>query len=200
MDFSTAANALSSVKNMSYLVIFLLFLVEGPIFNYVVAFAASLGFFDVFIIFFISVFGNFLGDYVYYNIGRIGKKTILKKYVHRKMRDAKTKKLINYMHKNPGKAMTIIKVTPGLALPGLVLAGVVKMDLKKFLFYSFLICTAYSIIMTTLGYYTGTLFYFLYSYVHYGIYLAGALVILCIFAWYVIKRLQKKIAMKIEKI
>jgi membrane protein DedA with SNARE-associated domain len=200
MDFSTAASALSSVQNLSYLIVFLLIFVEGSITNYVAAFAASLGYFNVFIIFSLAIAGNFIGDVIFYSLGRAGKKTFLKKHFGKATHSIKAKKLAAYLHRHPWKAMLIIKVTPWLPTPGLILAGIVKMPLKKFLSYSLLICTITAVIVTFLGYYSGALFSLLYTYAKYGAYLAGALVVLCICAWFGIRFLQKRVAKKIGKI
>ena len=197
MDLTTAASAFASLQNLGYIILFFIFLFEGPIVNYVAAFAASLGFFNVFIILILAIFGNAVADLTYYFIGRLGKKARLEKYIHKILKPKKIIKIKNYFKNNPGKTLLIIKLTPLIPAPGLILAGMTGLSFKKFFFYSSLISIISCFFITLVGFYSGAMFSIIFDYFKYGAYLAGFFVISVFILWWFIIH---KISDKIEKI
>ncbi len=197
LDLSTPANLLASLESFSYFIIFLIFIIEGPVVNYAAAFAASLGFFNVFIIFSLAVLGNVVGDLIPFLIGKLGKKSSIEKYISKSMDKRRIAKIKKYLKHNPGKTLTVIKITPLIPTPGLILAGIVDMPVKRFIFYSFVISASYAFFLTVLGYYSGAAFVKIFGYFKYGTYLAGALAITFVALWLF---LSQKISNKIEKI
>lgn len=182
MDLSSAATAFTNIEHLSYVLIFLIFIIEGPITNYVAAFAASLGIFNVFIILILAIMGNVIGDLILFFIGRIGKKAVIEKFT-KSLHQEKLQKIKNYLINKPLRAFTIIKITPATPAPGLILAGTLDIKIKKFIFYSLIISTFYSLFFVMLGYYSGTAFNLIFKYFNYGAYIFGGVIILIIFSY-----------------
>jgi membrane-associated protein len=197
LDLSTPASIVTSLEGLNYSIIFLLFLIEGPILSFIVAFAASLGFFNFFIILILAILGNFLGAVISFFIGKLGKKTTIERYVERTFNKQRSKKIKKYLNDHPGKTLTVIILTPVIPLPGLILAGLLDMNIKKFIWYSLLITITYTSFLVFLGYYSGTAFIMISKYIKYGTYIGSALIIaIIIVLWF----LSKKIPTKIERI
>ena len=200
MNISTPAAALASIQGLSYFIIFFMFLLEGPILNYVASFASSLGFFNIFIIFILAILGNFIGDIILYCIGRFGKKAMVDSFIHKSLTSNRILKIKKYLKENPGKTITVMKITPILVTPGLIIAGAVNVSFKKFLFYSFLVSFLTAIVFCTLGFYSGQLFGVIYTYFTLGLYLIAVFILFVIGFTLLIKFLLDKISKKIEKI
>jgi membrane protein DedA with SNARE-associated domain len=200
MDVSTPAAILSFLESQSYLIIFWVIFIEGPIITYIAAFAASMGFFNVFIIFLISIAGNCLCDVALYIIGRIGKRTIVRGYVKGLLDSKRIVRIKEFLKENPGKTLTVIKLTPSLPTPGLILAGLIDVPVGKFIYYSLVITTAYSAVLSFLGYYSGVAFMMLAKYFRYGQYVGAALVLIVVLAFVFAKPMIPKVTKKIENI
>jgi len=185
MDLSTSTGLLAFVQNHGYFIVFLLVIVEGPLTNYVAAFASSLGFFNVYIILILSILANYMADLIYFFIGRLGKKALVERRINNLLDSERIKKIKEYLGKNPGKILTIIKIAPPLPMPGLILAGTTNMKTSKFIFYSFIITVVLSSFFTVLGYFSGMAFNIIPKYFKYGelIITAALIVILAIWIW-----------------
>ncbi len=198
MDLSIAANALKSVSELSYFVLFLIFIIEGAIVNYVAAFAASLGFFNVFIVYILAVLGNLIGDLIYYTIGKMSKKRIIDKYIRKKFKFLQIKKLNSLIKKHSFKSLLVIKTAPLFPMPGLIMVGYSKMPIKKFILYTLIVSIVHCGIITIIGYYSGALFSYLYEYFQLGIILAAMLIALIIGIWLLTESILKKYFKKIK--
>jgi len=200
MDLSTPSAILASIGNQGYLIIFLLLLIEGPVINYVAAFAASLDIFNPFVIFLIAIAGNVVGDMIYYCIGRFGKKLVIQKYVDSLLNHNKIQKIKEFMKTHPGKTLAVIKLTPPLPAPGLLLAGATEMSFSKFMIFSLIISTGMALFFTLAGYYSGVAFLTVSEYYQYGKFIGAGLIVVIIITWLIIKAILKRVTKKIENI
>jgi membrane-associated protein len=183
-----------------YAILLLIMILEGPIVTYVAAFAASLGVFDIYYVFILSLLGNLLGDLVAFSVGRIGNKVVIEKYLSHWLKVEKKDRIRNYLKNNPGKAIAVIKLTPPLPVPGLILAGASDVSLRTFLIYSSIVSVSYSLSVTLLGFYSGVAFGTISKYVKYIEFTVGGAVLLIIGIYFLIKYLSREISSKIEKI
>lgn len=197
---SNFAGMLQFLQTSGYGIMFILMLIEGPIVTYVAAFAASLGIFNIFYVFILSFFGDFLGDLIFFFIGRISKETTVEKYESKSLNPTKISRLKMFLERNPGKAIAVIKLTPFLPVPGLILTGASNINLKKFVIYSVLINIIYSLTMVLLGFYSGVAFLTIAKFVKYAEYLIAGTILLIIGVVFLVKFISKKISSKIEKI
>jgi len=156
MDLSSFSNALDWIIRHGYFLMFVIMLIEGPVITAAAAFAVALGYFDGWLVFLLSIFGNLIPDVIYYAAGRWGRE----KFVGRYMRYfGLTQERIDYLEKlseqHVGKAMTLIKLVPLIATPGLIIAGAARMPLKKYVFWSIVLTIPSSLFFYILGYYFG---------------------------------------------
>ncbi|MDE1849041.1 MAG: VTT domain-containing protein [Nanoarchaeota archaeon] len=159
IDFSNFLWLTLFVQTHGYWIVFLLMLLEGPIVTAAASFAASLGVFNIYVIFVLSFFGDFIGDIVLYYLGRFGRRSLIDRYM---LKHHLGKKIVLKVEKllgeNSFKALLLIKVVPPLPVPGLILTGVSKLNVKRFLFASVVINIFYSLAFVLVGYYSGILF------------------------------------------
>ena len=200
MTFSISASLLAFLQSQGYLLVFLLMMAGGPVVIYVAAFAASLGFFNIHIIWAFSILSVTLMDLMWFYLGRFGGETAVFKYVMKKFGEKRIKRLETYLIDNPGKTIMIAKLTPGLSPPGLMLAGALNVSFKNFFFYSSIILLATSSLLVWLGYGSGIAFSTVSKYFKYGEILIGATVITIVASWILSRKLTKKISGEIEKI
>jgi len=131
-------------------------IVEGPIVTIVAAFLASLGYFNVFIVFLLSVAGDVIGDIVLYHIGYFGGARILAKAEKfLKVSPATVEKLKQKFHENSGKIIFYVKSTAGLSYITFITAGTLRMRFSKFVKFSILGGLVWSSFLVIIGYFFG---------------------------------------------
>lgn len=138
---------------------FLLMVIEGPIVTMAAAFLASLGFFEISLVFLVSVCGDIVGDVVWYGIGRKWGLAFVRgpgRYLG--MDERMIERVDRLFSKHGGKVIFGVKSTTGLCLVAFVAAGIARMDVKKFLMFSFLGGLVWSAILVFLGYFFGALY------------------------------------------
>lgn len=141
-----------------YWIMLPLMITEGPVVTLIAAMLASLGAFNIFIVFIFSLVGDIFGDVVLYWIGyKFGLKFVrsIGKYI------GITEKLVSRMEKyfkqHGGKTIFASKSTTGLCWATFVAAGMARMDFKKFLKNSFYGGIVWSSFLVTVGYFYGYL-------------------------------------------
>jgi membrane protein DedA with SNARE-associated domain len=197
---SDFAGVLQFLQTSGYGIMFLIMLVEGPVITYIAAFAASLGIFNIFYVFILSMLGDIIGDIVLFFIGKVSKPTSIEKYEGKHLNPTRMSKLKIYLGENPGKAIAAIKLTPFLPVPGLILAGTSNIKFKEFVFYSVLINLIYCLSMSLLGFYSGVAFLTIAKYVKYIEYLIGGTILLAVLIFYIFKFISREITSKIKRV
>jgi membrane protein DedA with SNARE-associated domain len=139
-----------------YPLMFVLMFFEGPFATMIAAFLASQGYFNVGIVFLLSVIGDVLGDIGLYHIGYYGGPHIIEKAQNfLKIPGTTIEKLKNKFHQSSSRIIFYVKSTTGLCAITFILAGTLRMKFSKFLKYSFLGGLAWSSLLVTLGYFFG---------------------------------------------
>ena len=202
MDLSTAASALSSLENLTYVALFVLFLIEGPIVNYVAAFAAFQGFFNVWIVLLLAILGNDCGDLLYYFAGRIGKKIIKlsKRLIEASSKLTRFQHLRDQLQDHAATSLFVVKITPVLTAPGLILSGVIKMPFWKYLLYCTMINILTCSFFTALGYFSGKFFSVVYDQVKNIAIVISVAVIVVIATWWGVRKLQQKMSERARRL
>jgi len=195
MDFSAiAANAV----HYGYLLMFVAMLIEGPVVTAAGAFAAALGYFNVWVVLALSILGNFVPDVIFYAIGFWGRERLVDKYIHRlKITPERVEKLEKLYHEHIGKTLTIIKLAPILATPGLIVAGIARVPVKKFMIWSLIVTAPSSLFYLLLGYYSGAAYGRILRYANYGGYFIAAAIGIFILLSYLQKKYGKKLGEEI---
>ena len=189
---------LHSIQLWGYPLMFLLMIIEGPIATVTAAFLASLGIFNWFVVFILSISGDVLGDIVLYGIGHFGGQTIVQKTVKLlKIRKSIIRNIEKKFLDNGAKIIFYVKTTTGLSWITFIIAGTLNMSFKKFLLYSFLGGIIWSGLLVGLGYFFGYAAGTIEQYIKFagwGIFLFAVLLITYIFGFR--KRVAKKLFWK----
>jgi membrane-associated protein len=140
----------------SYLVLFPLSLIEGPIVTIIAGFLVSIGFMDFIPAYITVVAGDLVGDVLYYAAGRWWlNKTYKGVLSFFKINPKTVRRLEVSIKKNRGPFLFFGKLSQ--ALGGLILfaSGSAKVEMKDFLWYNFLATIPKSLILLGVGYYFG---------------------------------------------
>ena len=177
-----------------YLMIFAAIVIGGPIFISAAAFAAALGYFNIYLIFSLAFFGEMAVDIALYVIGyagRLGAAGKLGRYFG--LTESKILKLEKLVFKNAWKAILIIKYFPIIPVPGFIISGAAKLKFKKFFYILFALSLPKAIFFTVIGYFFGLAYDRLARYFYYGQYIIVIIIILFIAVNYLFSRFFKKI-------
>lgn len=195
------SSTFSFVQSSSYALIFIAMVIEGPIVTTAASFAASLGYLNIWLIFFLSLFADIFSDFLHYGFGYVWRRAVIERYgQYVGLKKQMMKKLEKRLHNNLGKSMIVIKFTPILSTPGLMLAGALKVPIKKFMFYSFMITLPRTIFFTAAGFYFGLAFGKLMDYFSLGQYTILFIVLFIILFYFISKRFFGRIGNEINKI
>src|SRR4030043_412852 len=155
LNFSSA-NFLHLLPYWGYPLMFVFMIFEGPFATMISAFLASQGYFNVGIVFSLSVAGDVVGDIILYYIGYFGGPSILEKVQKfLKISDGVVEKLKNKFHQNSERLIFYVKSTTGLSYITFITAGAVRMNFWKFIKNSILGGLVWSSFIVILGYFFG---------------------------------------------
>lgn len=200
MDLTTLQEAAKWVIGHGYSLMFVLMLIEGPAVTAAGAFTAVLGYFNIWIVFLLSILGNLIPDVIYYLIGFWGREKLIDKYGrYFRIKPEMIAYLEKLIHKNLAKALIVIKLVPLLATPGLIITGVVRAELKKYIIWSIIITVPSSVFFLIIGYYFGNAYDSIAHYLDYGEYLALIAIALFFIISYVWKKIAGRLAEKLER-
>ncbi len=184
-----------------YWVIFVAMLIEGPVVTAAAAFAAALGYFNIFAIFGLSLAGDLVADVIYYAIGYWGRITLVERFGrHFGLTTERIKRMERLMRDHAVKTLIALKLTPILPTPGLMIVGATKMDIKKFTLISLFITIPKSLVFMIIGYYFGRSYDKLSGYAANGTYLILAALGLIILINYLWVKFSARIGRSLEKL
>lgn len=155
------------LQNYGYFALLILSLFEGPIITIIAGFLASMGIFNIFLVYLIVLFSDVSSDIIMYSVGRFGKEKIIPK-VYKKLKKRELKLLgLEKFYKNHGiKTIAIAKFIIGPGMWVQIGAGVAKMKFKKFLATISITSLVKSAFLVTLGYFFGHLYKILNNYIN----------------------------------
>ncbi|MFA6383413.1 MAG: DedA family protein [Parcubacteria group bacterium] len=180
---------LGYIKTIGYPLMLLVMIVEGPIATILAAFAASLGFFNVFIVLILSILGDILGDVILYTIGYFGgNRALVKAEKILKIKPAIVAKLERLFQAHGKKTIFAVKSTTGLCWITFITAGTIQMKFRDFITASFLGGIVWSGFLVIMGYFFGYAFEEINNYIKY----AGMLIFFSAVVFYIIIVLYKK--------
>ncbi len=196
----TFDSVLQWVLHNGYPIIFLGMVIEGPTIIAAASFAATMGYFDLWIIFLLGIFGDIVGDFIWFTVGYFGRITVIKRFGHFfGVSDERMEKLKALLEKHPGKIIAAIKLSPLVPVPGLIVAGSSHMSPKKFAKIITLIILPNTILFMALGYFFGKIYDKISSYINNSLYAIGVLLIAGYLAHYIYKKIAGKISKNLEK-
>jgi membrane-associated protein len=133
-------------------------IIEGPIITVISGFLVYLGFLNVYISFPLLVFGDLIGDYLHYIIGKYwGKSSGIKKIAAFLGYDENKEKILEKHFQNHKiKSILLAKISHGIGTIIQITAGMANVDLWSFLWYSFLGTVPKTFALFLLGFYLGS--------------------------------------------
>ncbi len=153
----TPADILQILIRFGYPLIFVITIVEGPIVTVVGSFLASLGYFNVFIVYAVVVIADMTGDMLWYSLGYFGRSKLINHYGHYiGITTERITKMERHFSSHAGKTIFLAKITHAIGLPFIIAAGMAKVKLKTFFSYSLWATLPKSLLFVFLGYYAGT--------------------------------------------
>ncbi len=146
------------IQEYGYWILYPLTIIEGPLATLAGGGLAALGLLKIELVFLISIFGDLTMDLILYAIGYFGNQR-LRNFIGRHPKiETRRKKLQTFFEKHGGKVIFLVKITVGLSYITFITAGMIRMPLKKFLFFSILGGIIWSSILITIGYFYGNLY------------------------------------------
>lgn len=192
---SAFATILPWVLVNGYSIIFIAIIIGGPIFISAAAFAAALGYLNVYIIFSLAFFGEMAADLMFYWLGRVSRTRLAEKFGrYFGLTNRRILGLEKLLQQHSWKALLIIKNFPIMPVFGFIITGAAKMRFKKFFYILFILSLPKAIFFTFLGYFFGRAYDSVAKYFYYGQYLIVVVVILFAAINYLFVRFSKKIS------
>jgi membrane protein DedA with SNARE-associated domain len=149
---------LEFIQQYGYWILYPLMIIEGPIITLIGGGLAALGILRVEIVFLLSVIGDLTMDIGLYYIGLYGNNRLRKWFVQHKKLELKRKQVRNFFKNHSGKIIFFVKISSGLCYVTFITAGMIRMPLKRFLFFSLIGGILWSGLLTGLGYFYGHLY------------------------------------------
>lgn len=195
MPASALTTILPWILVNGYLIIFVAIIIGGPIFIAAAAFAAALGYLDVYVIFSLAFFGEMAVDAAFYFVGRISRARVVERFGHYfGLTGERILRLEKMVCQHSWKTLLIIKYSPIISMPGFVITGAAKLRFKKFFYILFSLSLPKAIFFTLLGYFFGQAYDSFAKYFYYSQYLIVAVVIFFVVINYLFVRLVKRIS------
>jgi membrane protein DedA with SNARE-associated domain len=186
---------LGYIQTIGYPMMFLLMILEGPITTLAAAFLSSLGFFNIYIVFFLSLLGDLISDIFLYLVGYFGGTKILtkiEKLLHKN--SGLIEKMKKHFAAHGQRTIFAVKSTTGLCMITFITAGAVRMNLKKFLLGSFWGGIVWSLFLVVTGYFFGYAFERITEYLRWaGFFVISGLIVFYLIVFIYKKHLNKKI-------
>ena len=200
IDFSTFQSVFVWVIAHGYPLMFLAMCIEGPTVTAAATFAVTLGYFNPFIVFALSMLGDIIPDIIYYAIGFLGRRTAVEKLgKYFGLTENRITRLEQTIKTHGGKTVAILKYTPILATPGLMLVGAMRMAFPRFLWFVVIVTLQKTLTFMALGYFFGRA-YNIGKYIKYGALLPFIIIVIYFVFMLAYRKFSERIVNKIEKI
>lgn len=201
MTASNFSIILAWVLSNGYLMVFAAIIIGGPIFVSAAAFAAALGYFNIYLIFSLAFFGEMAVDIILYLTGYFSRVRLRTRGGMAKrlgyyfgLTDSRILRLGELLSRHAWKALFLIKYSPVIPVPGFVIAGAAKLEFKKFFYILFALSLPKAVFFTVIGYFFGRAYDSLAGYFYYSQYFIIIIILLFIVINYWFSGFSKKIS------
>ncbi len=144
------------LETRGLLLLFLIAIVEGPIVTVIGAYVASLGYLNIFAVYFTVVAADLVGDAIFYMLGRAGNGVILTRWgPHFGVNEKRLLALEDHFRSHGGKTLLIGKLTHSAGFMILLAAGASRMSFYTFIWYNLLGTIPKSLFFLLIGYILG---------------------------------------------
>jgi membrane protein DedA with SNARE-associated domain len=136
-----------------YLILFPVAILEGPIITVIGGFLASQGIFNPYILLWVVIAADLVGDLLFYALGRWGKSLLIRFFG---FTESRLQTITEHYKQQGGRTILIGKVTHSAGFIVLIAAGSAQMPLRSFLWYNLLGTLPKSLIFLLIGYFFGS--------------------------------------------
>lgn len=151
MELITDISSLGDTPN--YLILFFIYLIEGPIANLISAFLAGKGFLNIWYVFLLAAFAEILADIIFFLIGHLVRGGFVSKFLNRVEKRSKVfRELKDLIHESPFLMIFFIKMFAPISIAGLLYIGQEGMPWKTFLKYGIPLSIVRNIVITVIGF------------------------------------------------
>ncbi|XLQ19963.1 MAG: DedA family protein [Candidatus Moraniibacteriota bacterium] len=173
------------LNEYGYAIMIPLMMIIGPIVAIVAAFMASMGVFNVYVVFCISLVAGIIGDVLLYGIGRKWGMRFVNKIGYRVgIKESSVLKMEKAFNGHGGKIIIAVKSTTGLCWVTFIAAGIVKMPFWKFFMYTLIGGIFWSGFLVIIGYSFGYMYERIVEYVSWAGWIMSTLFIGSALIWY----------------
>ena len=149
---------LNFIQEYGYWILYPLMIIEGPIVTLVGGGLSALGILKIEIVFLLSVAGDLTMDIGLYYFGLYGNKRLRKWIAKHKKLERRRSQIQTFFKNHGGKMIFFVKISSGLCYITFITAGMIKMPLKRFLFFSLMGGILWSGALVAIGYFYGHLY------------------------------------------
>lgn len=193
----TFSVVLQWVIHNGYPIIFLGAIIEGTTTTVAASLAATMGYFNLAIVFVLALLGEIIGDSIWYTLGYFCRSILIKKPNRFfGISEEKMEKLEKFIEKHPIKIIAAIKLSPFIPVPGLIMVGSSHFPPKKFALVISSIILPKTILFMALGYFFGHAYEKISIYINNGIYAVVILLVVGYLIYYLYKKITKRISKK----
>lgn len=190
----TLAKILIYLGSYGYSLLFPIAILEGPIVSVLAGFLVSLHQFNFWLAFGVLVLGDLTGDMLLYAVGRWGSRSLLHKWGERLgITEAKLNQAERFYHNHSKKTLLFGKWSHALGMVVLVAAGTVKGKFWEFAWVNLLGTLPKTLFFVLIGYYFGSWYQRINSYIEYAAVGIGTLIITFGIVYYISIRVGKKV-------
>ena len=144
------------VNQYKYLILLPFMVFEGPIATVIGGFLASVGVLNFLLVFMFSVFGDFIGDSIWWSIGKSSRVKLISKLLNRiGIKKERFLRIESHFKNNGMKTLMIGKFIYGFETVSLVAAGAAHMPYWRFTLYTLTPTILKSLLFTIVGFYFG---------------------------------------------
>jgi len=198
-EFMSVTNLVPWIRDHGYFIFYAITLVDSTIVTTAAGVVASLGYYNIIIIFIIATIGDVTSDIICYFTGFYIRHSLAERYErHLGLKKEQIEKIENMVHRHFGKAMLIIKISPIITVPGLIAIGGSHVSLRKFTKMSVLVATPKALFFALLGFYSGKAYMHLDKSINNGSYALGICILIIIAIYFIYKKIMKNIQKKFE--
>ena len=200
MNFNDLAQVVPWVIAHGYLIFWLIATIEGPITTIAGGVAASLGYFNFFIILLLAIAADVGGDLMYYWIGyNVHNLKNLRFFRFLGFSPKRIDQLRDLLQHHTRKALLLVKISPFIGPLGIFMVGAVRLKFKRFFRVALEIGLPKSLFFVILGYYSGQSYLELSHLLNNNQYVIGGLAILVIVIYLIYIKVTARISRNLLK-
>jgi len=193
----TLGETLEWVLRHGYILMFVAIVLEGPLTTIASAFGAALGYFNIYWVVALAFLGNLLPDCLYYFLGYWGGRPFLERYGRPLgITKARLDRWSPLAGRHMGQWLFLVKEVPLIGPTGIAVMGVLRVPVRRYLWWDVAINAVTALLLAALGFYAGRGYTQLLPYTQYHVYILMAGAALLLLLSYLYRRVVSRLGSK----